>query len=136
MKGSTANPGGKPKGLASRVREATSDGETLVTFFQGILGGTIKCNARDRIEAAKWLADRGWGRAVETSVQVEADQATARAAVALTDDQLESLARTIAPPSQPGTSTPTINLPDLASEAAEQAALVAVDGAGSVRKVA
>src|SRR3712207_1629766 len=64
-KGVSGNPGGRPKGLAARVRTATGDGEEIVDLMLSVLRDKRASN-RDRIDAAKWLADRGFGRAVET----------------------------------------------------------------------
>ena len=64
--GQSGNPGGRPKGLARRVREIVGDdGEAITTFMFGVMNDGSARNA-DRIEAAKWLADRGFGRAVQT----------------------------------------------------------------------
>jgi hypothetical protein len=68
VKGESPNPGGRPvgpKGLAERSRLATRDGDALVAFFQSILEDTT-AETRDRMEAGKWLADRGWGKSVQT----------------------------------------------------------------------
>lgn len=61
--GQSGNPGGRPKGLARRVRELVGgDGETIAQFMLDTLTSP-ECEMRDRMEAAKWLADRGWGKA-------------------------------------------------------------------------
>jgi len=74
-KGQSGNPGGRPKGLAARVRAETRDNEEQVEFFlrlsrtlnpetpekERIPGATL----RDVREAHEWLADRGSGKAVE-----------------------------------------------------------------------
>jgi hypothetical protein len=58
------NPGGRPKGLASLVREQTRDGADLVEFML-----KLKENKRQpmrlRMEAVAWLADRGFGKALQ-----------------------------------------------------------------------
>jgi hypothetical protein len=62
MPGQSGNPGGRPRGLARRVRELVGDdGDEIVRFmFETVTNS----NARmaDRIEAARWLGDRGFGR--------------------------------------------------------------------------
>ena len=62
--GNSANPGGRPKGLASLVRERTKDGAELVEFMLRVLRAR-KHPLRYRLEAAAWLADRGFGKALQ-----------------------------------------------------------------------
>ena len=62
--GQTGNAGGRPKGLAQLVRQETKDGAELVAFMLRILRGR-KQPTRYRLEAAAWLADRGFGKAVQ-----------------------------------------------------------------------
>jgi len=64
LAGRSGNPGGRPKGLAALVREQTKDGQELVRFMLGVLRGR-KTPLRHRLEAAAWLADRGFGKAVQ-----------------------------------------------------------------------
>jgi hypothetical protein len=59
--GQTGNAGGRPKGLAATVREAT-DLDGLLAVLLGIIGDAT-CRAADRIRAAELLLDRGWGKA-------------------------------------------------------------------------
>jgi hypothetical protein len=69
MPGQSGNPGGKPQGLAKLAREAVGDGAELVQFMTAILRGEAKSlgvrqlQLRDRMAAAQWLSERGWGRA-------------------------------------------------------------------------
>ena len=60
--GVSGNPGGRPKGLASRIREITNEGNDLVDFVVSVFKGEHGEAARLRLEAATWLADRGFGR--------------------------------------------------------------------------
>jgi len=61
--GVSGNPGGRPRGLASRIRGATRDGADLVTFAMDVLNAKIPgVTMRDRLEALQWLSDRGWGK--------------------------------------------------------------------------
>ena len=73
VKGSGINPGGRPKGLAERCREATRDGADVVQFMLDVLQGKEDCKTADRLEAAKWFADRGFGKAMETTLTATAD---------------------------------------------------------------
>jgi len=64
--GVSGNPGGRPKGLARFIRDQTMDGEELATFMLEIFRGeTSEADLRDRIAAATWLADRGFGKPVQ-----------------------------------------------------------------------
>jgi hypothetical protein len=63
--GQSGNPGGRPKGLSRRVRELVGeDGEAIIEFMAGVMADETARKA-DRLEAAKWLADRGFGRAIQ-----------------------------------------------------------------------
>lgn len=59
--GNSANPGGRPKGLAHLVRDHTRDGAELVEFMLRILRSKRQ-PVRVRMEAVAWLADRGFGK--------------------------------------------------------------------------
>jgi hypothetical protein len=61
--GRSGNPGGKPKGLAQATRELVGgDGMKLVQLWWSIAQDETRRD-RDRLEASKLLADRGWGKA-------------------------------------------------------------------------
>jgi hypothetical protein len=62
--GNRANPGGRPKGLAALVKEHTREGAELVAFYLRVLRGKRQ-PLRYRLEAAAWLADRGFGKALQ-----------------------------------------------------------------------
>lgn len=64
VKGVSGNPGGRPKGLAELVRAETKQGAELVAFMLRVLRGR-KQPLRYRLEAAAWLADRGFGKALQ-----------------------------------------------------------------------
>ena len=67
LPGHSGNPGGRPRGLARRVRELVGDnGELILEFMVDVLGDETARTA-DRLQAAKWLADRGFGKAVQAS---------------------------------------------------------------------
>lgn len=61
--GATAGPG-RPKGLAALVQAETRDGAELVAFMLRVLRTSEQKTAL-RMQAAQWLADRGFGKAVQ-----------------------------------------------------------------------
>jgi len=67
-KGVSGNPGGRPRGLAAYVRENTGGGEEVVELMLGVMRGDViggqVPRIRDRMDAATWLADRAFGKAV------------------------------------------------------------------------
>lgn len=63
--GISGNPGGRPKGLSRRVRELVGDdGQAIAEYMLSVMNDE-KQRARERMEAAKWLADRAFGRPVQ-----------------------------------------------------------------------
>lgn len=65
MAGRSGNPGGRPKGLSRRVRELVGDdGHEIAKYMFPVLTDARQRTA-DRMEAGKWLADRGFGRAIQ-----------------------------------------------------------------------
>ena len=69
--GVSGNPGGRPKGLARYVRELVGDdGRRVADFMVAVLEDEHE-RTEVRMEAGRWLADRGFGRA---HVPVDAKQ--------------------------------------------------------------
>jgi hypothetical protein len=67
--GRSGNPGGRPKGLAAKARAATKDGQALIDFWTKVYEDE-SASMRDRLEASKLLAERGFGKPALT---LEAD---------------------------------------------------------------
>lgn len=61
--GQSGNPTGRPKGLAKRARELVGDDGTRVLEFLATVMDDESARLGDRIEAAKLLLERGFGRA-------------------------------------------------------------------------
>lgn len=62
--GQSGNPSGQPKGLLKRVRELVGNDGTKIADYMFEVLEDDKAPRRDRMVAAAWLADRGFGKAV------------------------------------------------------------------------
>jgi hypothetical protein len=113
----------------TRVRQATDDGQSLLDFYLAVLRGEpIPVPGRrsphwptldQRMAAASWLCDRGWGRAREIIELTDESSTEHRLAVLrqLTDDERQTVrtilnaalerataaGATVAPPVDPAT---------------------------------
>jgi hypothetical protein len=103
----TAKAGyGPVKGIAQLVREATDGGRLLVDTLVAIATGPDSSD-RDKVSASSILLDRGFGRAVETTLTLSVDAGSSEALSQLADAELERLAATLAP----STARPVVVLP-------------------------
>ena len=60
--GASGNPGGRPHGLARAARAAVGDdGHRIIEFWLNVMDDDT-ASTRDRLEASRLLADRGWGK--------------------------------------------------------------------------
>ena len=94
------------KSIAQLVREATDGGRLLVDTLVAIATGPDSSD-RDKVSASSILLDRGFGRAVETTLSLSVDASQSEALSALADAELERLAATLAP----STVRPVVVLP-------------------------
>jgi len=107
----SANPGGRPKGLAKLVRDTVEaegpggqDGWKLLvkSMFNIAVGVDERAKAKDSVAAATWLRDSGHGRP-QQAVDVTSNGQTVSttnvtiplATDALSDEQLEALGRAL-----------------------------------------
>jgi hypothetical protein len=90
LPGHSGNPGGRPKGLSRRVRELIGDdGEAIAEFMLSVMNDQ-KARTADRLEAGRWLADRGFGRSVQ-ALDVDVRPHPAIDVTELSDEHLEAL---------------------------------------------
>ena len=76
VKGCTPNPSGRNKrfkGMAAYIRSQTDDGRELADFALGVLRNESGAYRHvDRWDALKWLSDRGFGKPIQTQIEVAA----------------------------------------------------------------
>lgn len=117
---------GPVKGIAQLVREATDGGRLLVDTLVAIATGPDSSD-RDKVSASSILLDRGFGRAVETTLSLQVDASSNESLSALADEELERLAATLTPSAvrpvvvlPAGSLSPAVeSLPDAPPEALE-----------------
>ena len=62
MPGQSGNPGGRPAGFHNYIQERTGDGSELTDFVLSVFRGENGSSTKERMDAATWLADRGFGK--------------------------------------------------------------------------
>lgn len=67
--GVSGNPAGRPLSPVAQIIAKSNNGERMVALLLSIVDGKGKPKPRwsDRIEAARLLLDRGWGRPLQTT---------------------------------------------------------------------
>jgi hypothetical protein len=86
------NPGGRPRGLAARLRAETKDGQQIIDVFKKIALGQLRATTRDRLDAARWIAERMWGKTPDVVITGTMSPEQQAIASELTREQLLSLA--------------------------------------------
>jgi len=84
------------KSIAQMVRDATNGGQVLIDVLVA-MATDENAAYRDRATATGMLLERGFGKAVETSLTLSVDAGSSEALSALADAELERLAATLAP---------------------------------------
>ena len=86
----------KHRSIAQMVRDATNGGQLLIDVLVQ-MATDPDAAYRDRATATGMLLERGFGRAVETTLSLQVDAGSSDALSALADAELERLAQTLAP---------------------------------------
>lgn len=89
--------------MAEHIRKQTHGGREIVQFMLDVMRGqNVKhLKTKDRLDAAKFLADRGWGRAVEQSVQLKLEAGhTSEVLDELPTSELVDIIRSLQAPSE------------------------------------
>ena len=116
----------KHRSIAQMVRDATNGGQVLIDVLVA-MATDPDAAYRDRATATGMLLERGFGKAVETSLTLSVDAGSSDALSALADSELERLAATLAPNAvrpvvvlPAGSLSPAVeSLPDAPPEALE-----------------
>jgi len=96
----------KTRSIAQMVRDATNGGQVLIDVLVQ-MATDENAAYRDRCTATGMLLERGFGKAVETSLTLSVDAGSSEALSQLADAELERLASTLAP----STVRPVVVLP-------------------------
>ena len=64
LAGHSGNPSGRQKGFRAYIQESTAEGNDLTDFVLSVFRGEHGEDMRQRMDAATWLADRGFGKPV------------------------------------------------------------------------
>ena len=89
--GQSGNPGGRPAGFHNYIQERTSDGSELTDFVLSVFRGENASCIKERMEAATWLADRGFGKPTVNSVSQAPGFVDFTITIGEPDDQIDRL---------------------------------------------
>jgi hypothetical protein len=71
--GQSGNPGGRPKGLAAYAREQLGDdGKRIFDFMLSVMDNELE-DTKLRMDAARWCADRAFGKPVQSVEHMAGD---------------------------------------------------------------
>lgn len=96
--------GQRSQSLAQYIRHSTADGSDLVDLVVGIFNGKkggkknalITVDMKLRLEAATWLADRGWGKPIQAQeISIRPSDEARGKLREFTLEELESFAKVI-----------------------------------------
>lgn len=92
------NPGGRPKGLAARIRELEKERGPVIDLVWRISEGLEKgFGARERLRASEILLERGWGKTPEIQLQGDLDQSVVSSELSnYSAEQLRDLLKSLA----------------------------------------
>ena len=80
--------------MRAKLAEITNDGQELIEILWGLARGFVPdAKARDRLDAAKYLADHYFGKAPETVIATTLNGDAVEAAARITGDELRQLAK-------------------------------------------
>ena len=68
LAGQSGNSGGRPVGFHNYIQERTGDGSELTDFVLSVFRGENGASTKERMDAATWLADRGFGKPTVNSM--------------------------------------------------------------------
>lgn len=102
-KGLSGNPGGRPLGLRTAVRELVGEDRGAIAAFWARVMVDDSAGLSDRLEASKLLAERGWGKPVQAidlgdqaaEAAASAADVVERVARALSDEEADAILRTL-----------------------------------------
>lgn len=95
LRGTSGNPGGRPKGLAAEVRDAYPAHEMVADMLRVAKGLKVqgqKPTIADMTKAREWLADRGYGKAAAFAAVEGGDPLELGAVDKAIDETLDELA--------------------------------------------